>query len=59
VILREAGGKMTDLFGEEFAYNRLEAENRNGLVASNGIAHARIIDAITPLLKEFGRTRVK
>ena len=59
VILREAGGKMTDLFGEEFAYNRPEAQNRNGLVASNGAAHARIIDAIIPLLKQFGRKRVR
>lgn len=59
VILREAGGVMTDLFGQPFAYNRVEAENRNGLVASNGAAHGGIIDAIAPLLREFGRKRVE
>lgn len=59
VILREAGGIMTDLFGEPFAYNRPDAQNRNGLVASNGAAHAGIINAIAPLLKEFGRGRVR
>ena len=55
IILTEAGGKITDLFGEPLRYNVLEVQNRNGLVASNGTVHDEIIDALAPLLAEFGR----
>jgi 3'(2'), 5'-bisphosphate nucleotidase len=58
IVLSEAGGRMTDLFGEPLGYNQPEVQNRNGLVASNGAAHAIIIERISPLLKEFGRLRV-
>jgi 3'(2'), 5'-bisphosphate nucleotidase len=57
-ILSEAGGRITDLFGEPLGYNQPEVQNRNGLVASNGAAHAAVIEKIAPLLKEFGRLRV-
>ncbi|HBB88058.1 MAG TPA: 3'(2'),5'-bisphosphate nucleotidase CysQ [Blastocatellia bacterium] len=56
VILQEAGGKLTDLFGKPLRYNSPEVQNRNGIVASNGVAHRRIIAALAPLLAEFGRT---
>jgi 3'(2'), 5'-bisphosphate nucleotidase len=55
MILTEAGGKMTDLFGQPLNYNVREIQNRNGLVASNGVAHDQIIDRLAPLLAEFGR----
>jgi len=55
IILTEAGGKITDLFGEPLRYNVLEVQNRNGLVASNGTVHDEIVDALAPLLAEFGR----
>jgi 3'(2'), 5'-bisphosphate nucleotidase len=58
IILREAGGQMTDLFGEPLGYNDRDVQNRNGLVASNGAAHARIIEELAPLLEEFGRLKV-
>ena len=58
LILTEAGGSMTDLFGQPLNYNVPEVQNRNGLVASNGIAHDRIVEKLAPLLVEFGRTRV-
>jgi 3'(2'), 5'-bisphosphate nucleotidase len=58
VILREAGGRFSDLFGEPLGYNQVDVQNRNGLVASNGAAHARIIEKLAPLLKEFGRLRI-
>jgi 3'(2'), 5'-bisphosphate nucleotidase len=57
-ILREAGGRFTDLFGEPFCYNNPDVQNRNGLVASNGAAHDSVIEKLTPLLKQFGRIRV-
>jgi 3'(2'), 5'-bisphosphate nucleotidase len=57
-ILREAGGEMTDLFGERLRYNTPDIQNRNGLVVTNNAAHDRVIDRLRPLLAEFGRTRV-
>jgi 3'(2'), 5'-bisphosphate nucleotidase len=57
-ILNEAGGRMTDLFGEPLGYNQPEVQNRNGLIASNGAAHTHVIEKIAPLLKKFGRLRV-
>jgi len=58
LILTEAGGSMTDLFGEPLNYNVPDVQNRNGLVASNGIAHDQIIDKLAPLLAEFGRVYI-
>jgi 3'(2'), 5'-bisphosphate nucleotidase len=55
LILTEAGGLMTDLFGEPLNYNVPDVQNRNGLVASNGRAHDQIIATLAPLLAEFGR----
>jgi 3'(2'), 5'-bisphosphate nucleotidase len=58
IILREAGGRMTDLFGGPLNYNHPDVQNRNGLVASNSAAHNVVIENLAPLLREFGRMRV-
>jgi 3'(2'), 5'-bisphosphate nucleotidase len=58
IILREAGGCMTDLFGEPLGYNHVDVQNRNGIVASNGTTHQGIIKTLAPLLEEFGRMRI-
>lgn len=42
VIVEEAGGKVTDLFGNEQRYD----EDINGAVMSNGIVHQEVIDTI-------------
>jgi 3'(2'), 5'-bisphosphate nucleotidase len=55
IILREAGGSITDLFGRPLSYNKAEVQNRNGVVASNGAAHQAIIESLRPLLRQFGR----
>lgn len=55
IILREAGGAITDLFGQPLGYNKAQVQNRNGVVASNGVAHQRIIESLQPLLVQFGR----
>jgi len=57
VILAEAGGRVTDLFGYPLNYNVPDVQNRHGLVASNGVAHDQIIETLAPLLNEFGRKR--
>jgi 3'(2'), 5'-bisphosphate nucleotidase len=59
VILREAGGSITDLFGRPLRYNHVDVQNRNGVVASNGVSHSRIIKSLQPLLAEFGRVAVE
>ena len=58
LILTEAGGRMTDLFGEPLNYNVPDVQNRNGLVATNGASHDQIIATLGPLLAEFGRQRM-
>jgi len=58
LILTEAGGRLTDLFGSPLNYNVAEVQNRNGLVASNGASHNTIIETLAPLLDEFGRRPV-
>ena len=57
-VLQGAGGRLTDLWGEPLSYNTPDTLNRNGIVASNGAAHAKIIGTLRPLLAEFGRARV-
>lgn len=58
LILTEAGGRLTDLFGQPLNYNVPDINNRNGLVASNSAAHDQIIETLAPLLAEFGRKAV-
>jgi 3'(2'), 5'-bisphosphate nucleotidase len=58
IILEEAGGKLTDLFGQPLRYNGVRIDNRNGIVATNGAAHDLVIENLKPLLEEFGRVPV-
>jgi 3'(2'), 5'-bisphosphate nucleotidase len=58
LVLTEAGGQVTDLFGRPLNYNVPDVNNRNGLVASNGASHDLIINTLAPLLAEFGRKAV-
>jgi 3'(2'), 5'-bisphosphate nucleotidase len=58
IILEEAGGKLTDLFGQPLRYNGVRIDNRNGIVATNGAAHEMMIENLKPLLEEFGRVPV-
>jgi 3'(2'), 5'-bisphosphate nucleotidase len=58
IILIEAGGRLTDLFGQPLRYNGVRIDNRNGIVATNAAAHQLVIERLEPLLKEFGRIPV-
>ncbi|MCY7374440.1 MAG: 3'(2'),5'-bisphosphate nucleotidase CysQ [Pyrinomonadaceae bacterium] len=58
IILREAGGEMTDLFGEKIIYNTPDVHNHNGVLATNGAAHAAAVNNLKTLLAEFGRLRI-
>ncbi len=59
IILEEAGGKLTDLFGDSINYDLENVQNHNGILASNGTAHDETVLQLKPLLSEFGRLRVK
>lgn len=43
IILEEAGGKLTDYYGNELTYNNLDTAHHNGAIASNGILHEKIL----------------
>jgi 3'(2'), 5'-bisphosphate nucleotidase len=58
LVLTEAGGQLTDLFGKPLSYNVPDVQNRNGLVATNGASHEQVIKSLAPLLAEFGRKPV-
>jgi len=49
-ILREAGGRMTDISGASLRYNMPEPRNLHGLIASNGVIHDRVVDAAKSVL---------
>lgn len=59
IILREAGGRMTDLFGERIVYNTPDVNNHNGVLASNGAAHDLTVAKLKPLLTDFGRIKIR
>lgn len=47
VIVEEAGGKMTDLSGQDQNYN----QDISGYIASNGIVHNQLVELVKPLSK--------
>lgn len=59
IILEEAGGKLTDLFGKEIVYNIEEFQNYNGILATNGVSHEAVAAKLKPLLTKFGRLKIK
>jgi len=56
IILEEAGGKLTDLFGFPFRYDLNDVQNHNGILATNGAIHDEVLQRLKPLLNEFGRS---
>lgn len=59
IILEEAGGKMTDLFGAPLRYDLHDVQNHNGILASNGAVHDSAVNKLRSLLNEFGRFKLK
>lgn len=48
LIVAEAGGEATDMFGEPFRYNQADPLRR-GVVAASPAAHARLVDRVRSL----------
>ena len=51
-LLLEAGGVLTNLCGEPLVYNKPDVIDCRGLIASNGLAHAQIVQTLVPLLDQ-------
>jgi len=43
-MIFEAGGRMTDLKGNELIYNQKEVIHQNGILVSNGILHEQLVN---------------
>jgi 3'(2'),5'-bisphosphate nucleotidase len=48
IIVREAGGALTDGDGRAFRYNQPDPAHRRGSIASNGADHARLVALLAP-----------
>jgi len=59
IILEEAGGKLTDLFGAPFRYDIRDLQNHGGIVATNGISHDSVLEKLRPILNEIGRLKTR
>jgi len=44
--LSEAGGRVTDMNGNDFVYNKEDYLNLDGFVVSNGFLHNKILKGI-------------
>src|SRR5260370_30477295 len=53
-ILAEAGGRLTDLFGQPLRYNGVRVDNRNGTGATNSATHEILIHKLSPCPRPFG-----
>ncbi len=58
IILEEAGGRLTDLFGEEYNYAVRDLQNYGGIVATNGTSHDAVIANLRPVLNDIGRFKI-
>lgn len=46
VIIREAGGKITDMDSKDLEYNKKNPKNLNGFVVTNGVVHELILESL-------------
>ena len=50
-IITEAGGMMTDMFGNDMKYNIEKLNHENGLLVTNGLIHKKIIENYDKFIK--------
>ncbi|MCV0430740.1 3'(2'),5'-bisphosphate nucleotidase CysQ [Nitrosopumilus sp.] len=48
-IISEAGGKMTDMLGNDITYNNKDVYHQNGILVTNGIIHDKIVEEFKKL----------
>ena len=52
-LIKEAGGLMTDMFGNDLIYNTEKLNHENGILVSNGLIHEKIIKIYNEFLEKF------
>jgi 3'(2'), 5'-bisphosphate nucleotidase len=52
-ILCEAGGRMSDVSNQALRYDLAEHRNLNGLIATNGVVHDRVVQVTQTVLANF------
>ena len=52
IILQEAHGKMTDVFGNSLTYNTANPQNLHGILASNGVLHDVTVRAAMSIIEK-------
>ncbi|MEZ4613982.1 MAG: 3'(2'),5'-bisphosphate nucleotidase CysQ [Caldilineaceae bacterium] len=53
-LLEAAGGMITDCWGEPIRFNKRDVRAHNGLMASNGLVHDKIVETVSSICEEFG-----
>ena len=48
-LITEAGGKMTDMLGNELTYNNKNVHHQNGILVTNGLIHDKILEEFKKL----------
>ncbi|MFB5619602.1 MAG: 3'(2'),5'-bisphosphate nucleotidase CysQ [Nitrosopumilus sp.] len=48
-IISEAGGKMTDMSGNDLTYNNKDVHHQNGILVTNGLIHDKIVEEFKKL----------
>ena len=48
-IITEAGGKMTDMLGNDITYNNENVYHQNGILVTNGLIHNKIVEEFKKL----------
>jgi len=48
-IITEAGGKMTDMLGNDLTYNNEDVYHQNGILVTNGLIHEKIVEEFKKL----------
>lgn len=43
-IIKEAGGNITDMFGNDLLYNTKEVNHENGVLITNGLVHTQLVE---------------
>ena len=52
-LINEAGGKMTDMFGNDLRYNTEKLNHENGLLVSNGLIHEKTTKIYNDFLEKL------
>ena len=50
-LVKEAGGNMTDVYGNDLNYNIDDVNHQNGIIVSNGLVHKKVINSYKRFLK--------